>query len=52
MERRFGSFARSIRLPFEVKNQDVKFSKGVLPVRLPKPADMQKAVRQIEVKTH
>jgi HSP20 family protein len=54
MERRFGSFARSIRLPFEVKDEDVeaKFSNGVLTVRLPKPADMQKQVRRIEVKTH
>ena len=53
MERRFGSFARSIRLPFAVKDQDVeaKFSSGVLTVRLPKPADMQKLVRRIEVKT-
>lgn len=53
MERRFGSFARSIRLPFEVKDQDAgaKFSNGVLTVRLPKPADMQRAVRRIEVKT-
>ena len=53
MERRFGSFARSIRLPFAVKDQDVeaKFSNGVLTVRLPKPADMQKLVRRIEVKT-
>jgi HSP20 family protein len=54
MERRFGSFARSIRLPFHVKDQDVeaKFSNGVLTVRLPKPTDMQKSVRRIEVKTH
>ena len=54
MERSYGSFARSIRLPFEMKDQDVeaKFSNGVLTVRLPKPADMQKQVRRIEVKTH
>ena len=53
MERRFGSFARSIRLPFEVKDQDAeaKFTNGVLTVRLPKPADMQKSVRRIEVKS-
>jgi HSP20 family protein len=53
MERRFGSFVRSIRLPFEVKDQDAeaKFTNGVLTVRLPKPADMQKSVRRIEVKT-
>jgi HSP20 family protein len=53
MERRFGSFTRSIRLPFEVKDENVeaKFNNGVLTVRLPKPADMQKPVRRIEVKT-
>lgn len=54
MERRFGSFVRSIRLPFEVKDEDVqaKFNNGVLTVRLSKPAEMQKPVRRIEVKTH
>jgi HSP20 family protein len=52
MERRFGSFARSVRLPFEVKDEhaEAKFSNGVLTVRLPKPTEMQKAVRRIEVK--
>jgi HSP20 family protein len=52
MERRFGSFARSIRLPFEVKDENVeaRYDKGILTVRLPKPADIQKAVRRIEVK--
>jgi HSP20 family protein len=54
MERRFGSFVRAVRLPFEVKDEDVqaKFSNGVLTVRLPKTAEMQKAVRRIEVKAH
>jgi HSP20 family protein len=52
MERRFGSFGRTVRLPFEVKDQEVeaKFNNGLLTVRLPKPAEMQKAVRRIEVK--
>ena len=51
-ERRYGSFTRSLRLPFEVKDEEVdaKFKDGVLTVRLPKPADMQKQVRRIEVK--
>lgn len=53
MERRFGSFARTLRLPFEVKDEqiDAKFNNGVLTVRLPKPAELQKATRKIEVKS-
>jgi HSP20 family protein len=52
MERRFGSFSRSVRLPFDVQDRDVdaKFKDGVLTIRLPKPAEMQKAARRIEVK--
>jgi HSP20 family protein len=51
-ERTFGSFARSLRLPFDVKDEtvDAKFRDGVLTIRLPKPADVQKAVRKIDVK--
>jgi HSP20 family protein len=53
VERRYGSFARTVRLPFEVGNEkvDAKYDKGVLTVRVPKPADAQKAARRIEVKT-
>ena len=52
VERQFGSFARSVRLPFEAKDEriDAKFKDGVLTIHLPKPPDMQKAVRRIEVK--
>lgn len=52
-ERRFGSFSRSLRLPFEVKDEeiDAAYRKGVLTVRVPKPAEAQKSVRQIEVKS-
>lgn len=51
-ERQFGSFSRSIRLPFEVKdeNVDASYRNGVLTVRLPKPADSQISSRRIEVK--
>jgi len=54
MERRFGSFSRSVRLPYEVKDQDVDahYEKGVLTIRVPKPEEMQKAVRRIELKAH
>lgn len=53
MERRYGSFARTVRLPFEVGNEtvDANYDKGVLTVRVPKPAEVQKAVRRIEVKS-
>ena len=52
MERRFGFFVRTMRLPFEVGNEkvDARYDKGVLTVRVPKPAEVQKAVRRIEVK--
>ncbi len=52
MERRFGSFSRSIPLPFEVKDEkvDARYDKGILTIRVPKPSDAQKAVRRIEVK--
>jgi len=51
-ERRYGSFSRSVRLPFEVKDEAVEasYDKGVLTVRVPKPAGLQPAVRRIEVK--
>ena len=52
VERRYGSFARTVQLPFEPGDEKIeaKFDKGVLTVRVPKPADVQKAVRRIEVK--
>ena len=52
MERRFGSFSRAMRLPFEAGEEqvDAKFSNGVLTVRVPKPAQLQRAVRRIDVK--
>ena len=54
MERRFGSFSRAVRLPFEVKDEkvDAKYDKGILTIRVPKPAEAQRAVRRIEVKAH
>ena len=53
MERRFGSFSRSVRLPFEVHDGgvDARFKDGVLTVRVPKPAELQKTARRIDVKT-
>jgi HSP20 family protein len=53
MERRFGSFSRSVRLPFEVGDEkvDAKFKDGVLTIRLPKPVELRRAARRIEVKS-
>jgi len=52
-ERRFGAFSRSVRLPFEIgeENVDARYDKGVLTIRVPKPADLQRAARRIDVKT-
>jgi HSP20 family protein len=52
MERRFGSFSRSVRLPYEVKDENIeaRYEKGILTIRIPKPENIQKAVRHIEVK--
>jgi HSP20 family protein len=51
-ERRFGSFARSVRVPDTVDENkiDAKFKNGVLTVTLPKTPEPQKAVKKIEVK--
>lgn len=52
VERRFGSFSRSLRLPFEAGEEqvDAKYDRGVLTIRVPKPAGVQRQVRRIEVK--
>jgi HSP20 family protein len=52
MERRFGSFSRSVRLPFDVGEEkvDAQFNNGVLTVRVPKPAELQRPARRIEVR--
>lgn len=54
VERRYGAFSRSVRLPFEAGEQDVsaEYDKGVLTVRIPKPAEAQNKVKRIEVKAH
>ena len=52
VERRYGAFSRSLRLPFEVKDEavDATYDKGVLTIRIPKPIEAQSQVRRIEVK--
>ena len=51
-ERRFGSFARSVRVPDTVDADKIEasFKKGVLTVTLPKKPEAQKPVKKIEVK--
>jgi len=53
VERRFGSFERSIRLPFEAADDkiDAKYDRGVLTVHVPKPPELTKPARRIEVKS-
>jgi HSP20 family protein len=53
VERRFGSFARSVRLPFEAGDQkvDASYDKGVLTIRVPKPPELTKPARRIDVKS-
>ena len=49
-ERRYGSFSRSLQLPYEVEADKVQasFRNGVLAVTMPKPAEQQP--KRIEVK--
>ena len=51
-ERSYGSFSRSIALPFEPTSDKVeaKFDKGVLRVHLPKPPEAASKQQKIEIK--
>ena len=51
-ERRFGSFARSVRIPETVDPDRIEaaFKNGVLEVTLPKKPEARKPVKKIEVK--
>ena len=51
-ERRFGSFARSVRVPDTVEADKIEasFKNGVLKVTLPKKPEAKKPVKKIEVK--
>ena len=53
MERSYGSFQRSIRLPETIDEDKVeaRFDKGVLTVTLPKRPEMVKAQKKIEIKS-
>ncbi len=51
VERSYGSFQRSLRLPFDIEADHVKadFKNGVLMVSLPKPPELEKSVKKIKV---
>ncbi len=53
VERSYGSFERSIRLPETIDEDKVEahFDKGVLTVTLPKRPEMVKAQKKIEIKS-
>ena len=51
-ERSYGSFARSLQLPFELDSAKVEatFEKGILKLHIPKPAGVRKETRKIAIK--
>jgi HSP20 family protein len=51
IERRYGSFSRTVTLPYDPDTAKVeaKFEKGVLRVRLPKPAEITKKEKKIAI---
>jgi HSP20 family protein len=51
IERRYGSFSRTVTLPYDPDSAKVeaKFEKGVLRVRLPKPAEITKKEKKIAI---
>ncbi|MDQ5988064.1 MAG: Spore protein SP21 [Syntrophus sp. SKADARSKE-3] len=53
MERRYGSFSRSIPLPTGIKSEKAEavFKKGVLTITVPKSDEAKSKVKKIEVKT-
>lgn len=53
VERSYGSFSRSLRLPadVEVENLKANYKKGILTLDLPKSEKAQKQVKKIEVKS-
>lgn len=52
MERSYGSFTRSIRLPYPVKTDAVtaEFDKGVLKVTCPRPPEAVAATKKIQIR--
>jgi HSP20 family protein len=52
VERSYGSFSRSIALPFapDASKVEANFDKGILRIRLPKPAEVASKQQKIEIK--
>ncbi|AGK56814.1 molecular chaperone (small heat shock protein) [Hyphomicrobium denitrificans 1NES1] len=52
VERSFGSFQRRLSLPYDVDPDKVQasFKDGILTLTLPKPPEVQKAAKKIEIK--
>jgi HSP20 family protein len=52
VERSYGSFSRTISLPYDpdAAKVEAKFNKGVLHIHLPKPAEVAKKQQKIEIK--
>jgi HSP20 family protein len=53
VERSFGSFQRSIRIPDDIEADKIKasFKNGLLNISIPKSEDKEKSVKKIEVKS-
>jgi HSP20 family protein len=53
LERSYGSFSRSIPLPFELGSSDVdaSFKDGVLKIRIPRPPEAKQETKKIEIKS-
>lgn len=54
MERSYGSFARSVQLPYGAEGDKVTadFSKGVLKVVVPRPAEVEAKTKKIQIKAN
>jgi HSP20 family protein len=52
MERSYGSFARSVQLPYGAEGDKVTadFSKGVLKIVVPRPAEVEAKTKKIQIK--
>ncbi len=53
VERSYGSFQRSLRLPFDVDEQsvDARFKNGILTIDVPKPKEEQSKARKVQIKS-
>lgn len=54
MERRYGSFSRSLKLPYEPEEKEVSatFKNGVLKVAIPRPKELKSDTHKIQIQHH